>query len=85
MYVIKHTLCGSPAFLYAVEPIPGTVIKREHFRTLDQEKVTDLGRVRCCTCGVVINGVSDLEPGGPLLKTYDMGSDEDMKELYGHG
>ena len=80
-YIIRHAVCQGVAFLYSEEPIAGATISRSKAIFPDGSK-PGAGIMRCFHCKRPIKGASQLFPGGPALKTYDMSSPEDMERLY---
>ncbi len=84
-YIILHSSCMRPAFLYGTKPIKGTRIKRELTFHLNGSKFAARRPLsRCGSCGGLLRGANDLQPGGPVLRTFDMSNQQDMQEFYEH-
>ncbi len=84
MHIVLHSACTRPAFLYGTKPIKGTRIKRELTFHLDGSKFEPGSLSRCGSCGGLLRGASDLQSGGPVLRTFDMSNPQDMREFHKH-
>lgn len=78
---ITHSTCGRAAFLYNHRPIAGEKIESKHAFDLEGKSLHMQRLYTCLSCGRALSGMH-LEPGPPILRTFDMSSPADMKEFY---
>lgn len=79
MIEIYHLTCEQPAFLYDHMPVVGEVCRSKHAATLSGAPILPGTRMRCGSCGQIIESTCHLAP--PPLKTYDLWNPKNVQEL----
>jgi hypothetical protein len=81
LIALIHSRCHQIALFYEHMPRAGETFDIEHAYDVNGNPLNWGASRYCASCGIAIE-TKDLEPGPPVLRTFDMTSPQNMREFY---